>query len=215
MKKEEILKRGSVEVHAKVGGIRQRHVLRVEREKTAWGMVPYLVCEHKIPAAELIRLAEELQLPIKCRGMAVFPKGKAAQDFVEKEERKPGKKKGLSHDRIVKEEAGEKEGEDGAEEEPGEEAEGQPEEKSEEKTEPAEKGAQEEQAAPQEEKESAAQAAPMAPEAAPPQEQAIEIEAPGAQQDAKSGDALNADEAVKEKKKTFGAGGVLSEDILR
>jgi len=105
MKKEDILKKGSVEVHAKVSGIRQRHVLKVVREKTAWGMVPYLVGEHKIPAAELIRLAEELQLPIKCAGMTVFPKGKATQDFAEKAEDKkdpkPARKKGLSHDKIL------------------------------------------------------------------------------------------------------------------
>jgi len=90
-------------------------VLKVVREKTAWGMVPYLVGEHKIPAAELIRLAEELQLPIKCAGMTVFPKGKAAQDFAEKDDpkkvdQKPVKRKGLRHDVIVTDEdAGESE----------------------------------------------------------------------------------------------------------
>lgn len=96
--KDNILKNGSIEVHVKVSGIRQRHTLKVEREKTAFGMVPYLVCEKSLPVNELLRLAEELQFPIKCKGMKVFPKGKAAKDFAESD---PEKKKSLSHDRIM------------------------------------------------------------------------------------------------------------------
>ncbi len=86
MKPADIIKKGSVEVHAKVSGIRQLHTLTVSMEETAWGTVPYLVCKHRIPAVELLRLAEELQLPIKCFGITAFPKGKAAQDFVIEEE---------------------------------------------------------------------------------------------------------------------------------
>ena len=96
--KGNILKNGSIEVHVKISGIRQRHTLKVEREKTAFGMVPYLVCDKSIPTNELLRLAQELQLPIKCKGMKVFPKGKAAKDFAESE---PEKKRSLSHDRIL------------------------------------------------------------------------------------------------------------------
>jgi hypothetical protein len=107
MDKDEILKKGSVEVHARVSGIRQLHVLKVKWEKTVWGMVPYLIGEHPIPANELIRLAEELKLPIKCRGMVVFPRGKAPQDFAVKEEEKkekgtkPTRKKALAHDKVM------------------------------------------------------------------------------------------------------------------
>ena len=103
--KDEILKRGSVEVHAKVGGIRQRHTLKVVWEKTAWGTVPFCVSSFQLPASELLRLAQEIGLPIKCRGMVVFPKGKAAQDFVVKDDpkkpAKPVKKKALAHDRVL------------------------------------------------------------------------------------------------------------------
>jgi hypothetical protein len=84
--KEDILKKGSVEVHIKVGGIRQRHTLKVEKEKTAWGMVPFCVFSHPVPASELVRVSQEIDLPVKCKGMKVFPKGKGAKDFAEKEQ---------------------------------------------------------------------------------------------------------------------------------
>lgn len=84
--KDEILKRGYVDVKVFVSGLRQSHRLQVERERTPQGMVPYLVCKHYIPTAELVRLAEELQLPLRCRDVAVFPRGKKAGDFAEKKE---------------------------------------------------------------------------------------------------------------------------------
>jgi len=99
MNKEEILKRGSVEVHIKVGGIRQLHMLKVEKEKTAWGLVPFCVFSTQVPAGELVRVAEELQLPVKCKGMKVFPKGKGPADFAEPEA--APKPKSLAHSKIV------------------------------------------------------------------------------------------------------------------
>ncbi len=89
--KDEILKRGAVEVHAKVGGIRQRHTLKVHMEKTAWGMVPFCVSSFQLPVSELVRIAKEIGLPVKCKGMSVFPPGKAAQDFAVKKEEDAGK----------------------------------------------------------------------------------------------------------------------------
>jgi len=82
--KEEILRRGYVDVKVFVSGFRQSHRLQIVREKTVQGLVPYLVCSHYVPAPELMRLAEELQLPIKCRTVTVFPKGKMAGHFAEK-----------------------------------------------------------------------------------------------------------------------------------
>ncbi len=82
--REEILKRGFVDVKVFVSGLRQSHRLTIERERMAQGLVPFLVCKHYIPTPELLRLAEELQLPVKCRDVRVFPKGKMAGDFAEK-----------------------------------------------------------------------------------------------------------------------------------
>lgn len=84
--KEEILKAGYVDVKVRVSGLRQSHRLELVRERTSQGLVPVLVCRHYVPTAELVRLAEELQLPLKCKSVIVFPRGKTAGDFAEKSE---------------------------------------------------------------------------------------------------------------------------------
>jgi len=78
-----ILKQGYIDVKVYVSGLRQSHRLQVVREKTAHGIVPFLVSQYYIPLQELIRLAEQLQLPLKHKDTTVFPKGKAVVDFVE------------------------------------------------------------------------------------------------------------------------------------
>lgn len=119
---KQILERGSIEVRIKSGGMFKRINLKVVKEKTAWGLVPFLVSSHQVPATELVRLAEELQLPIKCNDMKVFPKGKAAADFAQAKAEKP---KGLAHSRIISEseeesdeEQTEEESDEGEQEEP-------------------------------------------------------------------------------------------------
>ncbi len=221
MKTEEILKTGSVEVHAKVGGIRQLHVLKVTYEKTVWGMVPYLVSKHKLPTAELLRLAEELGLPIKCHGVTAFPKGKAAQDFARKDgddkkaaaakdDPKPEKKmrkKVLSHDAITK---GGEEGEEPAEEgteEAGTATEGDPEPAEETTTAEEDEAAE---AAPAEPKGESAPAVLISP---PSEPQVIEIEG-ASHPDSKKEAQEQKEEAPKEKKRTF-SDELLSEGILR
>ncbi len=82
--KDEILRRGYVDVKVFVSGLRQSHRLTIERQKTAHGMVPFLVCKYYIPTTELVRLAEELQLPLKHKDTVVFPKGKMPTHFAEK-----------------------------------------------------------------------------------------------------------------------------------
>lgn len=81
--REEILASGVVEARVKTTGFVQRHKFEVVRENTAFGPVPFLVCRTSaaLPQSELHRLAEEFQLPIKSRGLTVFPKGKMAKDF--------------------------------------------------------------------------------------------------------------------------------------
>ena len=85
-KKDEILKRGYVDVKIYVSGLRQSHRLKVVREETPRGMMPYLMSDHHMPTPEMVRLAEELQLPLKQGEIVVFPRGKMAGHFIEKEE---------------------------------------------------------------------------------------------------------------------------------
>ena len=81
--KRDILKNGYVIVKITVAGVRQTHRLNVVREKESRGDFFYLTGRHKIPESEMVRLAEELQMPVKSRDSLVFPKGKMKKDFIE------------------------------------------------------------------------------------------------------------------------------------
>lgn len=81
--KKDILKNGYVIVKVTVAGIRQTHRLNVVKEKESRGDFFYLTGRHPIPENEMVRLAEELQLPIKSKDVIVFPKGKMKKDFIE------------------------------------------------------------------------------------------------------------------------------------
>ncbi len=83
--RDEIIKRGYVDVKVHVQGLRQNHRLAVETEKTPRGNITYLVSKLYIPTPELLRLAEELQFPIKHNTTVVFPKGKMPKDFLVKQ----------------------------------------------------------------------------------------------------------------------------------
>ena len=82
--KDEVLKKGYIDVKVNVTGLRQAHRLHVKKEKVPQGILTVLESQHYIPTAELVRLAEMLQLPIKHKKTVVFPKGKMPKDFLEK-----------------------------------------------------------------------------------------------------------------------------------
>ena len=77
----DILKKGKVDAHIKIAGILQKHTLKVEKEKTAFGTIRVLKLDARVPVSEAIRLAEEFQLPIRCPAGLVFPRGKKPADF--------------------------------------------------------------------------------------------------------------------------------------
>ncbi len=83
MIRDEILKRGYIDVKVYVAGLRQNHRLTVETERTVHGDVPFLMCKNYIPNNELVRLANELMLPIKHAKTMVLPKGMAPKDFAQ------------------------------------------------------------------------------------------------------------------------------------
>jgi hypothetical protein len=81
MIRDEILKRGYIDVKVYVTGLRQNHRLSVSIEKTVHGEVPFLICKNYIPNTELVRLANELMLPIKHNNTLILPKGMTPKDF--------------------------------------------------------------------------------------------------------------------------------------
>lgn len=82
MSDKKIVEQGFVDVKVLVSGLRQQHRLEVKMEKTPAGEFPVLVSKHYIPATELLRLAEQLQLPVRHNKTIVFPKGKMAGHFI-------------------------------------------------------------------------------------------------------------------------------------
>lgn len=78
-----IVKKGRTEAHIRIAGILQLHKFLVTREKTAFGEIPVLVPEKKVllPLTEAIKMANELDLPVRCAAGLVFPTGKFAKDF--------------------------------------------------------------------------------------------------------------------------------------
>jgi len=79
---KEIFTAGFIEVKVKSGGFIKKHRLTVVRENTGFGEMPFLTAKESFPNAEMVRLANELQLPIKSGSAVAFPTGKMAKDFV-------------------------------------------------------------------------------------------------------------------------------------
>jgi len=83
--KEDTLKKGWAEVRVKVGGRMQVHKLELVWEETGFGYVPYMESRFPIPPVELIRIANELNLPVMYKSSKAFPKNTTAKDFAVKE----------------------------------------------------------------------------------------------------------------------------------
>ena len=79
----EIVKKGHTEAHIRIAGILQLHKFLVSKEKTAFGTIPVLAPERKVilPLTEAIKMANELDLPVRCSAGLVFPTGQFAKDF--------------------------------------------------------------------------------------------------------------------------------------
>jgi len=82
MDQKEVLSKGKVELLVRRKGSLQRLTFFITREKISTGEVPYLTTDKQIELPELIRISEEYQLPVKSLDRKVFPRGKAANDFV-------------------------------------------------------------------------------------------------------------------------------------
>ncbi len=79
-----IVKKGSAEAEVKITGMLQIHKFLVAKEKTAFGEIPVLNPEKKVtlPLTEAIKVANQLDLPVRSASGLVFPAGKFAKDFI-------------------------------------------------------------------------------------------------------------------------------------
>ncbi|MEM2137486.1 MAG: hypothetical protein QW568_00160 [Candidatus Anstonellaceae archaeon] len=81
-RRSEILAKGGMDIRVKRNGIYQLLPFKVIRKKTPLGEVPYLTLENKfLDVAELMRIAEECQLPVEASNGKVYPRGKKETDF--------------------------------------------------------------------------------------------------------------------------------------
>ena len=82
MGRSQILKKGSVELDVMRAGMRQKIEFKVEYEGTPVGKVPYLSTERIVDLSELLRVAQENDLPVKAPSGKFFPPGKKAIDYI-------------------------------------------------------------------------------------------------------------------------------------
>ena len=80
-KTQQALSAGSVDIRVKRSGMLQLLTFRVVRHKTPSGEVPYLTLGKFLDLSELLRIAEEYQLPVQALNGKVFPRGKKESDF--------------------------------------------------------------------------------------------------------------------------------------
>jgi hypothetical protein len=78
-----LVKKGRAKAHIRIAGLLQIHPFVVTKEKTAFGTIPVLVPERKVilPLTEALKVANELDIPVRCADGLVFPTGKFAKDF--------------------------------------------------------------------------------------------------------------------------------------
>jgi hypothetical protein len=81
LNKEEILRKGFVDVKAYVSGLRQTHRLKLIKERSQFGWITILEGRYALPNDEMVRIANEIGLPIRCKDTTVFPEGKMKKDF--------------------------------------------------------------------------------------------------------------------------------------
>lgn len=81
MNVEEIIKKGSVEARVNISGMWQRITFNVSKKKA--GNLEYycLTTKKQVGAGELVRLANELGMPVESPAGSAFPNGKMAKDF--------------------------------------------------------------------------------------------------------------------------------------
>ena len=78
---QKIIKEGSVRIQVKRFGMLQMQVFKIKRIKAGNIEFVELFLPKVIDMSELVRLANELELPIETENGRSFPEGKGAKDF--------------------------------------------------------------------------------------------------------------------------------------
>ena len=79
---KKIIKQGSAEIRVKVSGMIQKHKFTLKKESSAFGDYYLLEIDQPIIIAELMRVANETDFPIRAPTGFYFPNGKTPKDFL-------------------------------------------------------------------------------------------------------------------------------------
>ncbi len=79
---ESILKEGELKLKVKRAGMLQFITFHIKKIPTGNFEYPELYSERVIDISELIRIANEVGLPVEAHGVRAFPDGKGAKDFI-------------------------------------------------------------------------------------------------------------------------------------
>jgi len=79
---KDALKAGKVDIRVMRSGTLQFQEFVIKRLQLPIGQYPVLSVDKFIDMSELLRLAEEYQLPVSAKNGTAFPQGKTAKDFV-------------------------------------------------------------------------------------------------------------------------------------
>ena len=79
--RKRILIRGKTEIRVLRSGMWQRIVFTVKKIETPAGPYPILFTDRMIDFKELIRVAQEYDLPVQAPNGTAFPKGKSPADY--------------------------------------------------------------------------------------------------------------------------------------
>jgi hypothetical protein len=79
---KKILKQGSAEIRVRVSGIIQKHKFELKKENSAFGDYYVLETSQPLVIAELMRVANEADFPVRAPTGFYFPNGKTPKDFL-------------------------------------------------------------------------------------------------------------------------------------
>jgi hypothetical protein len=79
---KDIIQKGRIEIPVMRSGMRQRIIFEIKRIKTPMGEYPLLYTDRQIDFREMVRIAQEIGLPVQTPSGTAFPKGKSAKDFI-------------------------------------------------------------------------------------------------------------------------------------
>lgn len=78
---KKILKDGFAEIQVRASGMLQKHKFNLKEAKSAFGDYYLLEIDVPLGVAEVMRVANEVDLPVKAPTGFFFPSGKSPKDF--------------------------------------------------------------------------------------------------------------------------------------